>query len=204
MSTLRNPVGPKDRKVYIRRRLMVLAGIVAVIAVIVLIFVRPGASGGAGGASEVSVPEDIVGEETATPDGEIPECAEGAVTVTPTTDQTSYAEGEQPALSMSIENTGEEVCSADLGTAMQEFEITSGDDAVWRSKDCQEDPEHLNVELQPGEPLETETVAWDRTRSSAETCDITRDPVPADGSSYHLKVKVGDFQGKDTAQFLLY
>ncbi|RGE20296.1 hypothetical protein [Leucobacter sp. wl10] len=210
MSTLKDPVGPKDRKVYIRRRLLVLAGFIAVVAVVVLVFVKPGSSGGVEDAREVEVPSDLPASPEPSDDsgskdgGAVPACAAGQLAVTPVTDKTDYAEGELPLLSLSVENTGEQACSADLGTAGMEFSVSSGDDQVWRSTDCQKNAKSLAVVLDPGKPLETEGIKWDRTRSSPETCDITRDPVAAGGASYHLRVSAAGAQGTGTAQFLLY
>lgn len=204
-------MGPKDRKVYVRRRLMVLMVLLAVIAVVVLIIVRPGSSGGVVDANQVEVPKDLVespAPESDGPDGAgddaVASCSAGQFTVTPATDKGDYAAGELPQLSLSVENTGEEPCSADLGSANLQFVIVSGDDEVWRSADCQENAEHLAVILEPGTPLETEAIPWDRTRSSSETCDISRDPVAAGGASYHLRTAAAGTQGTGTAQFLLY
>ena len=58
--------------------------------------------------------------------------------------------------------------------------------------------------LEPGTPLSTDPIEWDRTRSSPETCEIARDPVVADGATYHLHVAAGGVQGSGTAPFLLY
>lgn len=208
MSQWRNPVGPKDRKVYVRRRLLVLAGLIAFIVAVVLVFVKPGASGGARSAEDVELPNDVVtssaSQDEDSSDDEVPECKKGQLEVVPLADQESYSADEQPQLSLRVENTGEDACSADLGTAGMEFEVSSGDDDVWRSVDCQKNPEHLAVILEPGEPLESEAVTWDRTRSSSETCDITRDPVAAGGASYHLRAVAAGVDSTDTAQFLLY
>lgn len=204
MSTLRDPVGPRDRKVYIRRRILVLAGLLAVIAVVVLVFVKPGSSGSAQDAREVEVPSDLAEKQAPETDEEVPACDPGQLRITPVTDKTDYAEGEEPQLSMLIENTGPDACSADLGTAGMEFTVTSGDDQVWRSMDCQENPDHRAVIVDPDSPLSTEPVPWDRTRSSPETCDITRDPVAAGGASYHLRVAAAGVEGSGTAQFLLF
>lgn len=210
MSTLRDPVGPKDRKVYIRRRLLVLAGLLAVIAVIVLVIVKPGAGEGPKSAEQVEVPEGLdttasdKNSGSADAKDEPAACRAGQLRITPVTDRGDYPAGELPQLSLSAENTGEEACTADLGTAGMEFAISSGDDEVWRSKDCQTGAESLAVILEPGKPLESDPITWDRTRSSTETCDITRDPVGADGASYHLKVTAAGVQGTGTAQFLLY
>lgn len=213
MSSLREPVGPKDRKVYIRRRLIVLAGLLAIIAVIVLLIVKPGADASPKDAANVEVPQDLVGDdsgdaadtkEAKAADGDASACAAGQLVVTPISDKTDYAAGELPQIALMVENTGTEDCTADLGTAGMEFAIASGDDEVWRSTDCQENPESLAVILKPGKPLTTEVVAWDRTRSSTETCDITRDPVSANGATYHLRAAAAGVQGSGTAPFLLY
>jgi len=208
MSTLRDPVGPKDRKVYIRRRIIVLLGLLAIVAVIVLIIVKPGGAGGARDAQQVEVPSDLPSSATEDDESSDPEqppaCAAGDLAVAAVTDKGDYAEGETPKLSLTVENTGGEACSADLGSAGMEFTVTSGEDQVWRSVDCQKNAESLAVILEPGKPLESEPITWDRTRSSTETCDITRDPVVAGGASYHLAVKAGGVDGRETAQFLLY
>jgi hypothetical protein len=208
MSTLREPVGPKDKRVYVRRRLLVLAALLAVIVAVVLVIVKPGSSGGATGAREVEVPEDLVTveqeEAAATDPDAIAPCADSQLRVTPVTDRQSYAAGELPRLSLSVENVGEADCQADLGTAGMSFEITSGADQVWRSTDCQQNADHRSVIVQPGKPLTTEALEWDRTRSSPESCEITRDPVGAGGATYHLRVAIGGVNGEGTAPFLLY
>ncbi|MFD5600325.1 hypothetical protein ACFWHR_09725 [Leucobacter sp. NPDC058333] len=210
MSTLKDPVGPKDRSVYVRRRLIVLLCLLAVIVAIVLIILRPGSHSNMANPDTVEVPKDIAGS-TATTDSEetddgsdVPECSAGQFTVTPATDKGDYAAGENPKLSLSVENTGDEACSADLGSANLTFVVASGDDEVWRSGDCQKNAEHLAVILEPKKPLKTDAITWDRTRSSPETCDITRDAVAAGGASYHLRTTAAGVQGTGTAQFLLY
>jgi len=201
-------VGPKDRGVYVRRRILVLLGLLAVIAAVVLIIVKPGSSGGAASSRGVEVPDDLVAVEQADAEqegsGELPSCGAGQLSVMPMTDRDSYAGGENPLLALSIENTGESACSTDLGTAGMTFEITSGSDMIWRSVDCQTDADHRLVILEPGEPLTTEDLTWDRTRSNPETCDASRETVGAGGASYHLHVSAAGVQGRDTAQFLLY
>ncbi|MBO1903110.1 hypothetical protein J4H92_14290 [Leucobacter weissii] len=208
MSGWKDPVGPKSRGVYIRRRILVLLGLLAVVAAIVLIIVKPGSTGVPAAGEDVAVPEDLVASEQAEDaekSGEEPAaCISGQLRVTPSTDRESYAEGELPELSLAVENTGERACSADLGTASMTFEITSGSDEVWRSTDCQKNPDQRMVILEAGQKLTTEPISWDRTRSGSETCDVDRDPVPADGASYHLRVAIGDVDGDGTAQFLLY
>lgn len=206
MSTLRDPVGPKDRKVYVRRRILVLAGLLAVIAVVVLVILKPGSDTGVPDASQVELPSDLTSttEQPDASDDTVPECRKAELRVEAVTDKTDYAEGELPQLSLTVTNAGTKACSADLGTAGMQFVVSSGDDEVWRSVDCQEDPESLEVILEPDEPLVSEPVAWDRTRSAPDTCDITREPVVAGGASYHLRAVAAGVDGSSTAQFLLF
>jgi len=207
MAGWKEPIGSKGKGVYVRRRIFVLLGLLAVIAAVLLIVFKPGSSGGAAATPEVTVPDDLVAADQAdskAADAEVPECGDGQLKVTPATDRASYAAGETPQLSLEVENVGKEKCSADLGTAGMRFEITSGADEVWRSADCQKQPDHRAVILLPGKPLTSETIPWDRTRSSPESCDISRDPVVAGGASYHLQVSAAGVDGTGSVQFLLY
>ena len=208
MNTLRDPVGPESKGVYLRRRLLVLGGLLAFIVFVVLVIVKPGSSGGAASAPEVKVPDEIVAADKVqnnTPKaGETAPCPAGGIAVTPLVDRDSYAGGEMPLLSLRVVNQGPEKCEAQLGTAGMSFTITSGSDEVWRSSDCQINADTRAIILEPGKPLETEPIQWDRTRSSPETCDTARDPVTADGATYHLQVAAAGVPGTGTAPFLLY
>jgi len=212
MSKWKEPVGPKGKNVYLRRRLLVLAGLVAIVVAVVLIILRPGSTGGATGAREVEVPDDLVQveqeDQSETAEAEDPDaiqaCAPGRLAVTPITDKPTYGPEEQPLLSLSVENTGDEPCSVDLGTASMLFEITSGSDQIWRSADCQQNPDHRAVILAPGDPEETEPIPWNRERSSPETCETEREAMPGGGASYHLRATAAGVQSGGTAQFQLY
>ncbi len=206
MSTIAKPVGPQPASVYWRRRLVLLFGFVAVIAVVVLIVVRPGAgsatgSGSApdgqagGGSASSSAPDDgAAADGTCDPD----RISLGAIT-----DAANYGAEQQPLLSMSIMNSGSEPCRFDVGTADMEYVITSGDDRIWSSKDCQTDPASDLRELEPGVALTTAPIPWDRTRSTTDTCAGERPAVGAGGASYHLDVTLGEAASEDTRQFIL-
>ncbi len=208
MSGWREPVGPEKKAVYIRRRLIVLGGLLALIIFVVLVIWKPGSSGGAASAPEVDLPKEIVAaDKQQNPQikaGELPACAAGSLVVTPIVDRESYAAEELPQLSLRVENTGDEKCEAQLGTSGMSFTVTSGSDEVWRSTDCQVNPDSRAVILEPKKPLETEAIVWDRTRSSPETCEIARDQVDADGATYHLRVSAAGVQSSGTSSFLLY
>jgi hypothetical protein len=216
MSTNQAPAR-QSPQVYRRRRLMVLLGLVAVIVAIVLVFVRPGSSEGgepdaaggtnpsqtAGPTDDAAAPPTVIPTEPTAADGDA--CAAKNITVEAVTDKTVYEAGEQPQLSVTITNTGKNVCVLNAGTKAQVFTIKSGEEVYWLSTDCQVDPIDAEVSLAPGTPISSSVpIVWDRTRSSVETCDGPREAVPAGGASFHLSVAVDGFESETSKQFLLY
>lgn len=216
MSTIKHPVGPQSSSVYWRRRLVVGLGLLAVLVIIFLIIVRPGSSSGepqptttpAARASndkpaKPSATPAVAGQ-TASVDGAA--CVPGQVSVEAITDAVTYKPGQEPELSLSVTNTGEKPCVLDVGTSKQVFTISSGKDVYWTSTDCQTDPVDAQVSLKPGKPVSSTTpIVWDRTRSAADTCDVTtREAAPAGGASYYLTVTVAGIESAQPKQFLLY
>lgn len=202
MSTFRNPVGPQPAKVYWRRRLVLLLGLVAVIVIIVLILVRPGSgaptptpSGTQSTAAGATSPATTNGAGAAA-------CDPSKVTVTATLDSNSYAPGVNPALTFALKNTSTADCTFSAGSDVQEFHITSGDELIWNSKDCQTAAVAATVLLKPFVPFAGSSLSWDRTRSSKDTCNVARDQVIAAGASYHLQVIVNGVKSDDP-QFIL-
>jgi len=194
-------------------------GVLAVVLVIVLIVMRPGAGGAAPAPpasspaaapaatpSEASTiaPADPVPDPAPTTTGPAGECIEGALKVEAFTDKAAYASTEQPLLSLALTNVGAVPCIASAGSDVQEYVVTSGADRIWSSRDCQQNAVAQQVELEPGQTVSTTPFAWDRTRSSADTCDVDRLPVVANGSSYHLDASVGDVTSTGSRQFMLY
>ncbi|MGI9821909.1 hypothetical protein [Agromyces sp. Marseille-Q5079] len=211
MSTNQAPARRHSPQVYRRRRLVVLLGLLAVVVAVVLIIVRPGGAQGEPGATpSPTAPASSTPEATTIPteatalDGD--PCSPEQVTVEPVTDKTVYEAGEQPQLSVTITNTGKNVCVLNAGTAAQVFTVTSGDEPYWTSTDCQSDPVDAEVSLKPGVPVSSAApIIWDRTRSTPDTCDGAREAVPAGGASYHLSVSVDGYESADlTKQFQLY
>lgn len=206
MSTFRNPVGPQSSRVYWRRRLVVGLGLLAVIVIIILIVVKPGSgtptgnpNPGASTSNSSSTPKP-----GSTNPADALACDPAKVTVEAGTDSTSYDAGVNPVLSFTLKSLMTEPCTLSAGSDVQEFKVTSGDELIWTSKDCQTDPVAATTVLMPGVPKAGPSVTWDRTRSSADTCDTTRTPVVAEGASYHLTVVVGELTSKNDRQFLLY
>lgn len=200
MSTIRNPTGPLPAKVYWRRRIVVLLVLLAIIAIIVMIVVQPR------GGNPTTVSTNPTPTATATPgaDGEVVPCDPAKITIEPITDADSYEPGVNPQLSFTLKSAMTSPCTLAIDTDKQEFRVTSGDELIWTSKDCQTGSVAAEIVLQPGVPKQSASISWDRTRSSADTCDVTREPVVAGGASYHLSVSVGDVESTKTKQFLLY
>ena len=204
MSTFRNPVGPQSSRVYWRRRLVLLLGLLAVIVIVVLIIVKPGS--GSTGSPTPKPGQTTSGTPTAasTNPADAVACDPTKVTVEGGTDATSYDAGVNPALTFTLKSLMTVPCTLAVGSDSQEFKVTSGDELIWSSKDCQTDAVAATTVLMPGVPKAGPSVTWDRTRSSTDTCDSARDPVIAGGASYHLTVIVGTLTSTNDRQFLLY
>ncbi|TBN57944.1 hypothetical protein EYE40_11345 [Glaciihabitans arcticus] len=203
MSTFRTPVGPQTSSVYWRRRLVVGLVILAVIVAIILVIVKPGS--GTPGATKTPAPGSSSSAEAVDTEPDASgACAKGAVKVVAVTDKASYKAGENPMLSLTLTNTGTKECTFNAGTDVQEYRITSGKETIWDSTHCQTEPTPTLAVLEPGKDVTTTPFAWDRTRSSADTCEGDRPPVTAAGASYHLTTVVDGIESADTKQFQLY
>lgn len=162
----------------------------------------PAATGG-------SNPADALPEESASTDAAAPltpeTCTAESVLVEALTDKESYASGEIPQLSIRLTNTSATPCTINVGTTQQSFTITSGSDIWWRSTDCQAAPSDMVVTLAAGQVVESSApIAWDRTRSSVDTCEGERQRAPGGGASYHLDVSIGGIPSLTSRQILLY
>lgn len=203
MSTFRNPVGPQSSSVYWRRRLVVGGGLLAVVIIILLIVFAPK---GDTKAPVVKPSPTASSSASALENLEPQACKPESVSLEAVTDATQYPAGQQPLISMKITNLGAAACTLNVGTDVQEYRITSGNDAIWNSRDCQSAPEPLEFTLEPGitKAQSTAPFAWDRTRSSTTTCDTNRPEVAAGGGTYRLTVLLGDIESAESTPFLLY
>lgn len=193
-----------------------MLGLVAVIAVIVLLIVQPGSTSDVPKASvPVVTPTETPapgasGAPSANPSGaptdgaSAPKCSSKVIVVSAITDKGDYAAGEKPQLRMSITNTGSEACTINAGTSKQSFTILNGDNKVWTSTDCQVEPSDQNSVIESGQTVQSaEAIVWDRTKSTADTCEGNRDPVPADGASYQLSVSIDGIKSTNAKRFVL-
>lgn len=213
MSSFRNPVGPQSSSVYWRRRLVLGLGLLAVIVVVILVIVSPR---GTPTTPQTSPPpattapsdeatDDPSDDETSEPTGEdAPACDPADIELTAGTDKDSYASGELPKVMLTVVNTGDVACEMSVGTDVQDYRITSGEDVIWDSQDCQTGAAAREQILEPGKEVSSTPFEWDRTRSDPDTCDDERPAVIAGGATYHLKVYIGEVSSDDTKRFLLY
>ena len=195
--------------VYRRRRIAV--GIAALAVIVIVVLLIWGVASGAGSGSDPDDDKSPSSSDTPNPgDSETPDadgstpCDPAAIAVTAVTDKTEYQAGENPMVSMTIVNSGAAACTLNVGTDVQLYSIVSGDDPIWNSLDCQQEPAPFEQVLQPGVELTTTPFPWDRTRSSADTCGSERPQVAAGGATYRLSVQLGEVTSAEDTPFLLF
>lgn len=125
---------------------------------------------------------------TPTPTSTEPMCNPASIKVTGSADAETYAADQFPVLSLTVSNTGEVPCPVNVGTSQMEFLITSGEDRVFSSRDCQEGAEDLEVTIEPG-ASETARFTWERIRSTPECAAV--DAVPGPGQ-YTFQTRLGE------------
>lgn len=212
------PVQPRrvSPAVYRRRRLVALLVLVAIITAIVLIITRPGSADPAP-TPKPTVTKTAVATPTATavaaptptptPTVDVSdykECNPKNLIVDAVTDAPDYQAGSTPDLSLTITNTSKTACFYNVGTSQQVFEIKSGNERYWISTDCQSESSDTLGILEPGVPVSSGVITWDRTYSSPDTCASERQVVPGAGAAYSLTTSIGSVTSKTSKQFLLY
>lgn len=116
----------------------------------------------------------------------------------------AFAAGENPQIWWSVTNLGTQPCNFNVGSKVQFYTITSGEQTIWSSKDCDRSQDiDYNMTLQPGEIQQSPASAWMRVYSSSTGCGAEQNPVPGGGASYHLTVQVNGVKSANDVQFLL-
>lgn len=127
-----------------------------------------------------------------------PACASDQVEVSASTDAQDYAAEQNPVLTLTVTNTGDVACPVNVGTSQMEFLITSGEDRIFSSLDCQEAAEDLNREIPPGGSEEA-NFTWERNLSAPGCEAVEANPTPG---SYTVSVSLGE-RTSDEVTFLL-
>jgi hypothetical protein len=195
MSSVLRPRGPQKSSVYWRRRAVALLVVLAVPLLLVVLVVNglssepeqqaqpePEASGAAG-----EIPADPEPEPSAEPEPEpeaeaaaeaeaeaaaaeaaepaAEECADDGIAVAVSLDAEAYPGGANPSVTMTITNASGSDCLRDIGPGANEIVITSGDQHVWSSDDC--DPsQNVDEQVLPAGVDAATTVTWERVLSA--------------------------------------
>lgn len=193
MSSVLHPVGPEGEGTYWRRRLVAVVVLLVVVALAVLgirALTRSPEDAAAQGrkidpsqvastltGSPTGSPTGATGTPTGDPTGSpsasptstgpVTPCEGAALAVTLTSDATTYGPGKTPKLVLTVRNTSETACSAEIGSATRTFVATDAAGAqVWSTADCQSSTASQVYTLEPG-GSRSMSVTWSRMRSTA-------------------------------------
>lgn len=121
------------------------------------------------------------------PPGPAGGCDPARVVVTAETDQQAYGPDENPVLSLVVRNEGPEACTVNVGTSQMEFVLTSAEERVFSSTDCQHDSQDLERTIEPGGE-ERAMFEWSRNRTVPGCSRVDEDPV---AGTYALTTRLG-------------
>jgi hypothetical protein len=181
--------------VYRRRRLVALALAVLVVAAIVAAGSWVASLVGAGQeeAPAEAAPAAVPSSPAPSPAGTAG-CKDSDVVVRAETDAPAYGSGENPTLILEVANKGKSPCEVNVGTDAMEFLVTSGDDRIFSSADCQVDAEALMMTLEPGKS-EQARFTWERNRTAPGCTSVEAKPQPG---TYVLTTKLDKKSSKKT------
>lgn len=193
---------PTRAQIYMRRR--IFFGTAALLVIALLWWIISGIFSFIGGifsppTSPTQAPTIVAGAP----------CAAGTVSVIAgigdetQTAASSFAKGVNPYIWFSITNNGSVSCTFDAGSAVSFYAITSGDQTIWDSHDCDRSADvNAVVTLEPGQTMQSGASTWLRVYSSDTGCSTGQTPVAAGGASYHLQATVNGVLSNDV-QFVL-
>lgn len=190
-----------SKRVFLIRRLIVLAVLIGLIAAIwagvaAAVNAVQGFFGGTGSSTAAEGTSDVCKTENISL---VPK-----VTNSGGSDQAAFDSGINPFFSYTVTNIGDKDCSFDVGNAGTYYKVTSGSETIWSSENCDRTGLTASlVTLKPNEPMTAPLGEWYRVKSSSSGCGADQEPVTAGGASYHLSVEVGIAKSKDTVQFIL-
>lgn len=114
-------------------------------------------------------------------------CDPDDVVVGAETDRQSYGPDDIVMLALVVRNDGDTACAANVGTSQMEFLVTSGDERVFSSIDCQQASQDLELTIEPGAEQRAE-FEWSRNRSMPGCTPVTEEPG---AGSYTVTTKLG-------------
>jgi hypothetical protein len=114
-------------------------------------------------------------------------CDPGAVVVEAETDRQEYGPEDTVVLTLVVRNAGDTACSVNVGTSQMEFLVTSGDERVFSSIDCQQASQDLERTIEPGADQRAR-FEWSRKRSMPGCSPADEEPGAGE---YTLTTKLG-------------
>ena len=181
--------------VYRRRRLVALVLAVLVVAAIVAAgFWVAGLVGSGREEASAEVAGAAAPSSPAASPAATAGCDDTDVVVRAETDAPAYGSGENPTLILEVANKGKSPCEVNVGTDAMEFLVTSGDDRIFSSTDCQVDAEPLMMTLEPGKS-EKARFTWERNRTAPGCTSVEANPQPG---TYVLITKLDKKSSKKT------
>ena len=204
MAQQRNQTPEQRRKMFLRRRIAVLV----VLGLIIWLAITIGQWIGGLFHHDSPNPSASPSSSSTPVAGATTTCAPGTVTVRAfigdgKSSFSAFAPGVNPKLWFSLTNTGTVPCSFNAGSSVQFFNITSGAETIWTSKQCDRSHDTDSIiTLQPSTAVLSTPSAWVRVRSSETGCGANQTQAIAGGASYHVKASVNGVISNDV-QFIL-
>jgi hypothetical protein len=181
---LMHPVGPLPPRVYWARRIGLLAVALLVVAVIAV-----SCAGGSSPARPAGTPTASpipTSSASVSPARTVAACTNAELSITASTDATTYAAGVLPHLTVAIRNAGAAACRFADTAATRAWSIFSGPDQVWSNAGCSTSAPVITRTLAPSGVVRHGLV-WDRHRSGPH---CTTSDATADRGTYRLYVTV--------------
>ena len=180
--SLLHPVGPLPERVYWTRRGVALA----VLAVLIIAIAVSCSGGSSSGHPATSTTPTASPTPSTGPTVTAAACRRGQLTVTASTDATTYTAGVLPHLQVSIRNTGSLPCELTESPRTRSWTIVSGTDQVWTTVGCQAASTAHTTTLKAGGAVR-HTIVWNRHRSG-KGCTVST--TEATAGTYQLTVSV--------------
>jgi hypothetical protein len=187
-----HPIGPLPASVYWRRRLVLLAVLVALV-VVLKSCVGGGEAPKRTSAGPTATPSRSSAARpsptaTRTPARTGPvSCTDAMLRLTVTSDAKTYPVGSSPRFVLRVANTSDQSCRRDLGGKPLELRVYSGEDRIWSSDDCGDTTTSSVQTIAAHSYLET-TMTWPGTRSRP---GCSGDRSKAQPGTYYVRLSVG-------------
>jgi hypothetical protein len=111
--------------------------------------------------------------------------------------------GVNPFLWFNMTNNSKVACTFDAGSLVSFYQIKSGEQLIWDSKQCDRSADVSAVGiLQPGQSVNSPSSTWLRVFSSITGCSTGQEPAVAGGATYQLKATVNGVES-NIVQFTL-